>query len=69
MSHGTAQHFRIPRCPLTTLHPSLRFLSQDIMMRWSFPLVPDSNFDETSTYSYRRKHVYVEDGVVLARYV
>ena len=37
------------------------------MARWSFPLVPDTNFAEGSTYSYRRKHVYVEEGVVLAR--
>ena len=38
------------------------------MMRWSFPLVPDSNFGEGSTYTYRRNHVYLEKDVVLARY-
>ena len=41
--------------------------SQDIMKRWTFPLVPDSNFFGATNYTYSRHHVYKETDVVLAR--
>ena len=45
-------------------------ISRDIISRWTFPMVPDSNFHcEGDTYQYFRGHVYKANGVVLARYV
>ncbi|KAH3674334.1 hypothetical protein WICMUC_003360 [Wickerhamomyces mucosus] len=42
-------------------------ISQDILARWCYPIVPDSNFLENHTYSYENEHIYKEDNVVLAQ--
>ncbi|KAG7196198.1 uncharacterized protein KQ657_000210 [Scheffersomyces spartinae] len=42
-------------------------ISQDILARWCYPLVPDSNLLDTNTYSYEIGHVYKEDKIVLAQ--
>lgn len=44
-------------------------ISKDVMYRWSFPMVPDSNFHADHTYRHRRGNVYLEHDVVLSRYV
>lgn len=41
--------------------------SQDVIKRWTFPLVPDNNFFGNSKFSYSRHHIYKEEDVVLAR--
>lgn len=41
-------------------------VSQDVLARWSYPLVPDSNL-VASSYGYESHHVYKEDKVVLAQ--
>lgn len=41
-------------------------ISQDILSRWSYPMVPDSNFNLTS-YSYETNHIYKEDKILLAQ--
>lgn len=46
-------------------------ISRDIVCRWSFPLVPDSNISgfmwDQSSYSYTRPNIYMEQGVQLDR--
>lgn len=41
-------------------------ISQDVLARWSYPLVPDMNLIGLS-YKYEFNHVYKEDKVVLAQ--
>ncbi len=44
-------------------------VSKDVISRWTFPLVPDSNLgDADSCYQYVRGHIYKAKNVVLARY-
>lgn len=42
-------------------------VSQDILGRWCYPLVPDTNWCGNTSYSYEFSHVYKEDRVVLAQ--
>lgn len=42
-------------------------ISQDILARWCYPLVPDSNLCDGNSYTYEFNHVYKEDKVVLAQ--
>ncbi|ODV80981.1 SE-domain-containing protein [Suhomyces tanzawaensis NRRL Y-17324] len=42
-------------------------ISQDILARWCYPLVPDSNLLENSSYTYEFNHIYKEDKVILAQ--
>lgn len=42
-------------------------ISQDILARWSYPLVPDSNLLDSQTFSYEFNNIYKEDKVVLAQ--
>lgn len=41
-------------------------ISQDVLARWCYPLVPDCNLVDTS-YNYEYNHVYKEEKVVLAQ--
>ncbi|KAF9174836.1 hypothetical protein BGX21_009133 [Mortierella sp. AD011] len=42
-------------------------VSKDIISRWTFPMVPDSNLQAEDCYEYRRGLVYKEKSVVLSR--
>eukprot|EP00898_Chlorokybus_atmophyticus_P000815 jgi/Chlat1/1734/Chrsp13S02153 len=43
-------------------------VSRDVVNRWTFPIVPDTNLVlPESTYRYARQNVYKEEGVMLAR--
>ncbi|KAK6202442.1 translation initiation factor eIF-2B epsilon subunit, GEF [Scheffersomyces amazonensis] len=42
-------------------------ISQDILARWCYPLGPDSNFVNSTSYRYEAKHIYKEEKVVLAQ--
>ena len=42
-------------------------VSRDIITRWTVPLVPDSNLDETHSYTLERGNIYKEDNVFLGR--
>jgi translation initiation factor eIF-2B subunit epsilon len=42
-------------------------VSRDIITRWTIPMVPDSNLNESSSYTLERGNIYKEDGVYLAR--
>ena len=44
-------------------------IAKDIIARWTFPMVPDSNFHASQTYRHRRGNVYLERDVVLSRYI
>lgn len=42
-------------------------ISQDVMARWCYPLVPDANWAAGSSFSYEFNHIYKEEKVVLAQ--
>ncbi|RCK64969.1 Translation initiation factor eIF-2B subunit epsilon [Candida viswanathii] len=42
-------------------------ISQDILARWCYPLVLDSNLVEDSSYCYELNNIYKEDKIVLAQ--
>lgn len=42
-------------------------ISQDILARWCYPLVPDLNFLEGNSYGYEFNNIYKEDKVILAQ--
>jgi len=42
-------------------------VSKDMLARWTYPIVPDSNIAGDSRYSFEKGNVYLEDGVDLAR--
>lgn len=42
-------------------------ISRDIITRWTFPLVPDSNIHEDDAYTHARGDIYIGRGVKLAR--
>ncbi|KAF9929030.1 hypothetical protein FBU30_001939 [Linnemannia zychae] len=42
-------------------------VSKDIISRWTFPMVPDSNLQNGDCYEYRRGLVYKEKSAVLSR--
>ncbi|KAJ9050658.1 translation initiation factor eIF-2B epsilon subunit, GEF [Entomophthora muscae] len=42
-------------------------ISQDVLGRWAYPLVPDTNLLGCTTYSYSRRQIYKESGVAQER--
>ncbi|KAI8801232.1 nucleotide-diphospho-sugar transferase [Cladochytrium replicatum] len=44
-------------------------ISKDVLGRFTYPMVPDSNILEDQTYSAIRPHIYKEENVVLSRSV
>ncbi|KHC74160.1 translation initiation factor eIF-2B subunit epsilon [Candida albicans P75016] len=42
-------------------------ISQDILARWCYPLVPDSNLVEGNSHSYELNNIYKEDKIILAQ--
>jgi translation initiation factor eIF-2B subunit epsilon len=42
-------------------------ISKDVLGRWTYPLVPDSNLVHGQSYKYSRGGICKEDGVILAR--
>ncbi|TVY71429.1 putative translation initiation factor eIF-2B subunit epsilon [Lachnellula suecica] len=42
-------------------------VSKDVLGRWAYPLVPDSNLVAGQNYKFERGSLYKEDGVMLAR--
>ena len=42
-------------------------ISQDVLARWCYPLTPDANMVENTSYKYEFNHIYKEDRVVLAQ--
>ncbi|KAJ3331280.1 hypothetical protein HDU76_003615 [Blyttiomyces sp. JEL0837] len=42
-------------------------ISKDMLARWTFPIVPDSNITGSLSYSHSRPHIYKEKNVVLSR--
>eukprot|EP01119_Soliformovum_irregulare_P008978 TRINITY_DN2207_c0_g1_i1.p1 TRINITY_DN2207_c0_g1~~TRINITY_DN2207_c0_g1_i1.p1 ORF type:complete len:698 (-),score=261.33 TRINITY_DN2207_c0_g1_i1:25-1848(-) len=42
-------------------------VSKDIMHRWTYPLVPDSNFLGNTTYTLSRNHCYREKNCIVSR--
>lgn len=42
-------------------------ITQDVLARWCYPLTPDANFVDDSSYSYEVHHIYKEEKVVLAQ--
>ncbi|KAG9291448.1 hypothetical protein G9A89_021867 [Geosiphon pyriformis] len=42
-------------------------ISKDILSRWTYPIVPDSNLQEKDSYEYMRGQIYKEKNVVLSR--
>lgn len=42
-------------------------ISQDLIARWCYPLVLDSNILKDQTYTYESQHIYKEKDVVLAQ--
>lgn len=42
-------------------------ISQDVLERWCYPIVPERNLLDDQTYSYGSHHVYKEDGVRLSQ--
>lgn len=42
-------------------------VSQDILSRWCYPLVPDSNLLSSHCYTYEFNHIYKEEKVLLAQ--
>ena len=42
-------------------------VSRDVVSRWTYPLVPDSNLLRGHTYRFQRGNIYKEEGISLAR--
>lgn len=42
-------------------------ISQDVLERWCYPIVPDRNMLRDQTYSYGSKHIYKEQNVRLSQ--
>ncbi|RHZ90112.1 hypothetical protein Glove_8g20 [Diversispora epigaea] len=42
-------------------------ISKDILSRWTYPIVPDSNLQEGDSYEYMRGQIYKEKNVELSR--
>jgi len=42
-------------------------VSKDMLARWTYPIVPDSNITDESRYAFEKGNVYLEDGADLAR--
>ncbi|KTW27685.1 hypothetical protein T552_02125 [Pneumocystis carinii B80] len=44
-------------------------ITKDVISRWSYPFVPDSNLLFNQSFKYMRGHIYKEDNVILSRSV
>ncbi|OBA24237.1 nucleotide-diphospho-sugar transferase [Metschnikowia bicuspidata var. bicuspidata NRRL YB-4993] len=42
-------------------------VAQDVLARWCYPLTPDANMVENTSYKYEFNHIYKEEKVVLAQ--
>lgn len=42
-------------------------ISQDVLERWCYPIVPERNLLEDQTYTYGSQHIYKESGVILSQ--
>lgn len=42
-------------------------VTKDIISRYSYPIVPDSNLMDDQTFTYQLGHIYKEQGVILAQ--
>ena len=42
-------------------------VSRDVVSRWTYPLVPDSNLLKEHTFRFQRGNIYKEEGISLAR--
>ena len=42
-------------------------VSQDVLGRWTYPILPDCNLADDTTYSYEFNNVYKEEKVILAQ--
>lgn len=42
-------------------------VSKDVVSRWTYPFVPDSNLSKGQTYRFQRGNIYQEEGIGLAR--
>ncbi|VEU24285.1 DEKNAAC105520 [Brettanomyces naardenensis] len=42
-------------------------ISQDVLERWCYPIVPERNLLEDQTYSYESQHIYKEDNIRLSQ--
>lgn len=42
-------------------------ISQDVLERWAYPIVPERNLGNDQTYTYHSKNVYKENGVILSQ--
>ncbi|RIB09851.1 nucleotide-diphospho-sugar transferase [Gigaspora rosea] len=42
-------------------------ISKDVLSRWTYPIVPDSNLQEGDSYEFMRGHIYKEKDVSLSR--
>jgi len=42
-------------------------VSRDVVSRWTYPFVPDSNLSKGQTFRFQRGNIYKEEGIGLAR--
>lgn len=42
-------------------------ISQDVLERWCYPIVPERNLLEDQTYTYESQHIYKEDNIRLSQ--
>jgi len=47
--------------------PTYHGVSLDLIQRWAWPLVPENNLLSQTSYTFRRKNIYIEDGVQLGK--
>eukprot|EP00043_Microstomoeca_roanoka_P007540 m.72633 g.72633 ORF g.72633 m.72633 type:complete len:754 (-) comp13863_c0_seq1:333-2594(-) len=52
------------RCANLTSYDAI---SQDVMNRWTYPLVPDLFAPDEKMYEYKRNNIYVQEGCILGR--
>ncbi|KTW31029.1 translation initiation factor eIF2B catalytic subunit epsilon [Pneumocystis jirovecii RU7] len=48
---------------------SYSIITRDIICRWAYPYVPDSNLLPGQSYEYLRRHIYKDENVILPRSV
>ncbi|PBP23098.1 translation initiation factor eIF-2B subunit epsilon, partial [Diplocarpon rosae] len=60
-------HPNFPASPFTKLEIVKTTASKDILGRWTYPLVPDSNLLAGQSYKFERGGLCKENGVILAR--
>jgi len=47
--------------------PTYHGISLDLIQRWAFPLVPENNLLSQTSYTFRRKNIYLENDVHLGK--